>query len=167
MANWSDNVWRFKGDPAVVEDAMAALGLPANQPPQMTFEKLDPMPPILKRIHIGSMDIDGERVTRWMVVNGTPRCLAEEEIAEAVMTGHPDWCDWAYEHWGTKWGPKLLGTARGDGGEMAVVVFETANGSPLPILKMMRERFPAVKIEGEYREEGCSAVRRLEDDDGY
>ena len=74
-----------------------------------------------------------------------------EELGDAYIDniknyGHPTWYDWRYDKWGTKWD---VGDYESHQNTM---VFDTANGCPIPIFEKLSKEFPDDVIKLEYED---------------
>lgn len=74
--------------------------------------------------------------------------LGEKERIQCEKEGRPNWYDWNYENWGTKWNSYACEKEK-----LNVYTFETAwAGVPSLVLKMS-EKFPEVEFLYEYADE--------------
>lgn len=129
------------------------------------FEKVVPMPPILKYTASGSrtFTIGGRdvKLSRWYVPctgdfkedhkRSRPFTITEE--LELAKIGYSCWYDWALANWGTKWN-----TAQADfdtiGDDYVQYTFHTAWSPPMPVIEALRDRFPEASITAFYDEPG-------------
>ena len=81
--------------------------------------------------------------------------LSEEEFAawlqccQAIKaTGSPSWYEWCVVHWGTKWNAYEAYWA-----SPTRVIFQTANGPPLPVLRALVARYPGWILEAAWADE--------------
>ncbi len=105
MPNWTSNRIYVEGEPA---DIRAFLETIKWEDKVLDFNRLIPMPDLLKRTVSGFMTIDGEKVNAWIEDadterNTVARCFTAEEKEQLHEIGHSSWYEWAIQHWGTKW----------------------------------------------------------------
>ena len=75
------------------------------------------------------------------------------------LTGYFSIFDWCYANWGTKWNSyRVQFDDRQDG--RLYFRFETANGFPRPIFDELAKRFPSLKFECAYFDEGWGQAGR-------
>ncbi|MAH47413.1 hypothetical protein CMI37_16435 [Candidatus Pacearchaeota archaeon] len=111
-----------------------------------------------------------EEAIKWAEVrypDGKARTMADSYKAAVEATGHTSWYPWAIENWGTKWnaydikapanGSPLESLARGhdeDPTTEAEWSFDTAWSPPMPIIKVLVERFPTITFTHDCIDEG-------------
>lgn len=123
------------------------------------FNRLIPMPEILKHTGSGGNTIDGRKVNSWYVVKEADedspevRLFTPEEEAELAGIGHRDWYSWAVANWGTKW--NACHVEIDDNSEFGYVeiTFDTAWSAPVPILRQTVRMFPKLAFTCEWRHE--------------
>src|SRR5579863_1233493 len=139
MPNWTANTIRALGTP---QDLRAFLEAVKWEDKVFDFNRIIPMPELLKHTAKGCCVIDGERVENWYVIDHTEplpkaehvrRFTAEEEtLLDAI--GHRNWYDWSCHNWGTKWNvcyPEI--DASGIAFGYLEISFETAWSAPMPV----------------------------------
>lgn len=153
MPNHVSNKLTIEGTPEKRKEIIAFV---AGEEGCIDFNKIVPMPPILKYTGKGSSTIDGKKVTSWWQDTDheyndpdrlPDRLLTDEEQAQIKATGYSDWYDWSRDNWGTKWnayGQRLEGDA---------VSFETAWSAPEPVIRMLSAQFPEARLILEYADE--------------
>ena len=121
------------------------------------FNKIIPMPEILKNVGRGRNTIDGTTVEAWWEDNSTTysdpnkkpeRLLTAAEKREIAKTGYPDWYEWSIAMWGTKWNAydqKRL--------TENVVYFETAWSAPMPVIRALAKKYEGLNFKLEYADE--------------
>ena len=108
MPNWTTNIIRALGTP---KDLRAFLEAVKWEDKVFDFNRIIPMPELLKHTAKGCRVIDGEHVENWYVIDHTEsfpkaehvRRFTAEEQAVLKIIGHRNWYDWSVENWGTKW----------------------------------------------------------------
>lgn len=161
MPNWTINTLYASGEEA---DIRAFIEAVKWEDRVFDFNRLIPMPEILKHTGSGHNIIDGEKVTSWYVINPDDVCPGEdgvrlftpEEEAELTRIGFRSWYDWCIAHWGTKWNA-VRGEVIDDGPGFISLRFETAWSPPLPVFEAMFERFPQITFECDWQDE-CEVV---------
>jgi hypothetical protein len=103
MPNWTANTIRALGTP---QDLRAFLDAVKWEDKVFDFNRILPMPEILKHTGKGCRIIDGQRVESWYVIDNTAafpkeehvrRFTVEEEVLlEAI--GHHNWYDWSVDN---------------------------------------------------------------------
>lgn len=120
------------------------------------FQRIVPMPEVLRNTGSGSTIIDGKRIETWWTDNEHPynhperrpdRLLTDEEQAALAKTGFSNWYDWSVANWGTKW------NAYSQERDENVILFQTAWAAPLPVLAALARRYPEARFTLEYADE--------------
>src|ERR1700752_1187377 len=153
MPNWCDNTLEIKGEDAEVAKLVEAV---KSDDRLFDFEKIKPMPEILKNTGSGMNTIEGKKVNSWFQdqETGKQRLFTDEEQAELKKIGAANWYDWACNNWGNKWNARDAKVTVRKG--TAKFMFTTAWGPPEPIIMLLRECYPTLKITCKWREEGGS-----------
>ena len=121
------------------------------------FNRITPIPAVLKNTGKGSSTFDGKRVENWWTDNEhsynhperkPDRLLTDEEQAAIARTGFDNWYDWSIAKWGTKWNAYHLARS-GDN----VVTFQTAWSAPLPVIATLAVQHPNARFILEYADE--------------
>jgi hypothetical protein len=151
MPNWTANTIRALGTPA---DLRAFLDTVKWEDKVFDFNRVIPMPELLKHTGKGRTKIDGERVEEWYVVKkgdaptaDQVRRLTTAEEALLDEIGYRNWYDWSVDHWGTKWNaayPEVDDASIASG--YVEVSFETAWAAPVPVFRKMFEMFPLISF---------------------
>ena len=76
------------------------------------------------------------------------------------MYGHGDWYDWACDKWGTKWNCSSTQIDNEEDNYLNFS-FNTAWSPPMPILYALSEKYPLLRFDTEYEEEGVGFAGRL------
>lgn len=164
MPNWTKNAVTVAGKPA---DLRAFLEAVKWEDELFDFNRLIPMPDLLKHTGYGWRTIDGERHESWYIVNPDEpdiskervRAFTPEERAVLKDIGHDSWYTWCIENWGTKW--NACHTHMASVGLVSAALetssikinFDTAWSAPLPIFHKMHEMFPHLAFTCEWRNE--------------
>ena len=164
MPNWTKNTVTVAGKPA---DLRAFLEAVKWEDELFDFNRLIPMPDLLKHTGYGWRTIDGERHESWYIVNPDEpdiskervRAFTPEERAVLKDIGHDSWYTWCIENWGTKW--NACHTHMASVGLVSAALetssikinFDTAWSAPLPVFHKMHEMFPHLAFTCEWRNE--------------
>lgn len=108
MPIWTENTIRARGTP---QELRAFIEAVKWEDKVFDFNRIIPMPELLKHTGKGSRTIDGERVESWYVIDHTEpfpkqehvRRFTQDEEALLEAIGHRNWYDWSVDNWGTKW----------------------------------------------------------------
>ncbi len=161
MPNWTSNIIRAEGDG---HDIAAFLDAVKGEDEVFDFNRIIPMPEILRHTASGYRIIDGREVTSWYVVREADhlaaideevRLFTAEEEAALADIGHRDWYSWCNANWNTKWN-----ACRAEISEKCLnnswveIRFETAWDAPLPIFHRMVELFPKLGFSCSWQHEG-------------
>lgn len=158
MPNWTSNFITIKGDP---QDIRAFLDAVRSEDQLFDFQKIMPMPELLRKTATGRTVIGGKSVTSWYVVREasleTPeeiRAFTPEEQTALRDIGHSNWYDWSLANWGTKWNacdPRINDETIKRG--YIEIIFDTAWEAPVPILRKIIVDFPKLTFECRWRNE--------------
>jgi len=161
MPNWTSNSIRIDGSES---DIRAFLEAVKWEDEIFDFNRIVPMPELLKHTGSGNRMIDGEPVTAWYVVNpdaplaedDTIRRFTSEEEAALKEIGYTDWYHWSCDNWGTKWNACHTELAECVFTEPAYaeIRFDTAWSVPLPVFHAMIEMFPKLSFTCNWQNEG-------------
>jgi hypothetical protein len=161
MPNWTSNRICIEGDPA---DIRAFLEAVKWEDELFDFNRIIPMPQLLKHTGSGARDIEGTRVNSWYILKRwnadfpgqkeQVRLFTPEESAELIEIGCRDWYDWSRKNWGTKWNACHIEI------DDSTVVhgyldirFDTAWDAPIPVLQKMVEMFSKLTFDCRWRHE--------------
>src|SRR5579872_225406 len=107
MPNWTSNRIEINGED---RDVRAFLEAVRSQDQLFDFNRIIPMPELLRRTGFGHQTIDDKKVSAWYVVHkGSPdvpeqvRLFTAEEETALKIIGYTNWYDWSNANWGTKW----------------------------------------------------------------
>lgn len=158
MPNWTQNTLRAEGPEAAVRasiDAIKGLSDPID------FDRIIPMPPLLRHTSSGRCQFAGKDYTTWFVENPDAdleerkeRPFTDAEQAALKDIGYTDWYSWSIRNWGTKWNAchqEILEHRPADG--FVEFRFETAWSMPQPIAEKLFEMFPALEISWTWSDE--------------
>lgn len=162
MPNWCANRWTLHSyDEDKLKEVVELMTHERDGKQQVTFTKIRPMPEVLKNTVSGGRKIDGQYYTSWAKDDeGNDRPFTKEEREELAKIGHYDWYNWRNEHWGVKWDASESDIGY-DGGDLAIIHFDTAWGPPEPIFYALCELYPEVNIEAFYDEPGMQIAGYL------
>ena len=162
MANCCWNRWRLTGPDDALDEIGAALKREWDERSgsDITFATLAPMPAMLKRVRCGYATIAGKEHTRWMEeeISGkrVRRALNTAERGKLAQVRRRTGCDGAHE-WATKfWGSTRDAhdtSTRRDPGTL-LLEFVTAWNPPEPIARLIRKRWPTVRLTGTWEVDG-------------
>lgn len=162
MPNWTANTIRAKG---TERDLRTFLESVKWQDQLFDFNRIIPMPEILKHTGCGGRTINGEKVGSWYVIDPNDqlhgdrnvRRFTEDEEAILKEIGHRNWYSWSNENWGTKWNACSAQVSDKKISKGYVEIsFDTAWAHPMPVFHKMFEMFPKLSFvctwqyEGEY-----------------
>lgn len=149
------HTWGDEGPTAAeIRDAITSEDYPT-----IDFDKIIPMPEILKNTGSGakSFIVDGEevRVRTWYCNHqtGEERRFTEEEEKEIAALGCTSWYDWAIDHWDTKWNA-YDDEVIDDDENSYIISFHTAWGPPEAVIHELRRQYPDAYITGYFVGEG-------------
>lgn len=156
MPNWTSNIIRAEGDE---HDIGFFLDAVKSQGEVFDFNRIIPMPELLKHTASGNRKIAGKNVTSWYVIDGdfpndNVRLFTPEEKTALAEIGHEDWYSWSCENWGTKWN-----ACRTEISEKCLnntwveIRFDTAWAAPSPIFRRMFEMFPNLSFNCSWQHE--------------
>jgi hypothetical protein len=158
MPNWTANIIRAEGAASDIQGFLKAIRGPEQI---LDFDRLVPMPEILRHTISGRRDFDGKTYDAWFVENPDAdftdqihRPFTPDEIDILAEIGFTDWYHWAVDHWGTKWNAcrASLQPVTGDDGVIEIH-FDTAWAAPFPIFKKIAETFPTLSFEFSWTDE--------------
>jgi hypothetical protein len=152
MPNWTSNIIRVDGTPKRVRVFLKAV---KGDNGVFDFNRLVPMPVLIRHIAIGQRTIGGKQVSRFYVVDldepdagdANFRCLTPEEEAEIRRIGCDSELEWCQEHWGTKWNacfPEITENCVTTG--HLEFRFDTAWSEPGYVYRKLFARFPKLSI---------------------
>lgn len=163
MPNWTQNTLRISGTPA---DIRAFLETVKWEDELFDFNRLIPMPTLLRHTSCGSKDFNGETHDAWYVENPDAawnerieRAFTDDELKALNDIGFRDWYSWSMKHWGTKWNAaraEITEPFTLDEGYVEIR-FDTAWCMPEPLQQKVFEDFPTLEISWSWSNE----------DDGY
>src|SRR6266478_2235736 len=153
MPNWTSNYIHAEGDPS---DIRAFLDAIKADDTVLDFNRIIPMPELLKHTGSGQCTIDSKTVSSWYLIDDKhSRLFTPEEEEQLAEIGYSSWYDWSCAHWGTKWNACRAVIA--DESDIALgcvrIDFNTAWDAPVPVLKKIVEMFPAIACECRWRHE--------------
>jgi hypothetical protein len=168
MPNWTFNSLHIEGAEA---DLRAFLDAVKWQDEIFDFNRIIPMPELLKHTGSGYRSIDGQQVREWNVIgNETPllddksvRLFTPEEEATLKAIGHRNWYDWSIANWGTKWnarGAELDDDCIAEG--YIEIRFETAWDAPQPLFEKMFAMFPKLSFDCSWQDEAEDQLHSIE-----
>ena len=167
MPNWTLNRINIEGEERDIREFLDAV---RSQDKIFDFNRLIPMPEMLKRTGTGSHMIDGKKLTSWYVVREASvdspeevRAFTPEEEAVLRDIGYSNWYDWANAYWGTKWNACDT-TIDGEGAierGWVEIVFHTAWRAPEPVLRKMIATFPQLEFTCQWTNEGDPYLHSL------
>jgi hypothetical protein len=151
MPNWTSNTIRVTGEPSrirVFRDAMA------SDSQSFDFNRLIPMPEILKGTGHGSCIVDGEKLSSWRVLgvgelSDEVRAFTPDEESALRDIGHFNWYDWSCANWGTKWNAVAVSVTAATflDPDVIEIRFDTAWDPPLPVFREMIAAHPDLHFE--------------------
>lgn len=158
MPNWTTNHLTIEGRPA---DLRALLEAIRSQDELFDFDRITPMPALLRHTGSGARHFEGTRHDTWYVENPDAeeedrieRPFTDDEKAVLRDIGHSGWYSWRCANWGTKWAPSNVNIddAAIEQGRL-IIDFMTAWNPPGPILEKLFDLFPALAFRCEWRNE--------------
>ena len=80
--------------------------------------------------------------------------VSDEDKKRLVKEGRPNWYDWCWENWDTKWNAysveREFKNYKHAGGKYIKYTFKTAWSPPIPVIEKLREDWPELDIYGGY-----------------
>lgn len=154
MPNWTQNTLVLKGP----VDDLKAIHAAITTDGHIDFERLAPMPPILRRV-ISPIRKGEHGRTMLMRATTDPRDFeaveaTEEEEAEIQKLGGVSWYEWAVNNWGTKWNACNQDAADYvEGSRFLEYVFDTAWCHPVGYYNILGAWISAnyPEVEGSWR----------------
>lgn len=152
MPNWTSNIIRAEGDEY---DILAFLEAVKTQDEIFDFNRIVPMPEILKHTASGRRKIGRKNVTSWYVISDKQSLSGEDDVrlftpaekAALAEIGHQDWYSWRNANWGTKWNACHTEiTEKCLNNTWVEIRFDTAWDAPMPIFHQMIEMFPKLSF---------------------
>jgi hypothetical protein len=159
MPNWTANRIYIEGEPNDLREFLAAV---RSEERVFDFNRIIPMPELLRRTSTGSTTIEGKKVTSWYVIREAsadePEQLREftpEEKAVLRDIGHDNWYDWRSANWGTKWNAcdPQIEDPRSIEFHFLKITFDTAWSEPEPIFRKLIAAFPRLTFDCRWRHE--------------
>jgi hypothetical protein len=169
MPNWTSNRILAKGNEPDLRKFLRSV---ASKDQVFDFNRIVPMPELLRHTASGSRIIDGKKVSSWYVINKDElfpadqdvRLFSAKEKAELERIGFDNWYDWSIANWGTKWNAchaEIVANCPAQG--HVEISFETAWDAPNPIFQRMFEIFPRLSFTCTWQhecEEGIHSLTR-------
>lgn len=167
MPNWTSNTIRVAGRET---DIRAFLEAVKWQDEIFDFNRLIPMPPLLRHTSSGSHAFGDKSYDAWYVENPDAdwkdrieRPFTPEEEAVLKDIGYSNWYDWSNANWGTKWNACNAEPTEGSAAEGYVEIrFDTAWGAPFPIFNAMFEMFPKLSFTCSWQDEDEELTHSIE-----
>jgi Ferredoxin-like domain in Api92-like protein len=168
MPNYCHCSLSFQGDKqdiAMLRTAISSKNESGKTIP-IDFNQIVPMPPELRIANHSDGQLlykrDYEKKSLVEHEQNRLKSMSPNEILEAIELakqyhdniqkyGFQTWYEWSWEYWGTKWNALFLDTEQS---ESDILEFQTAWSPPLPVLKVLSEKFPRVGIILLFRDEG-------------
>ena len=156
MPNWTTNQLIIEGTNDQIKELLSFI---KGADEVIDFNKIVPMPEILKNAASGGCTIDGKYVASWYEDTSisnwadrskSHRLFTDEEAAELKVIGYTNWYDWCCDKWGTKWNACQSNIECEYDGYVEIR-FDTAWSPPEPIFGALKERFPNLDIQLNYR----------------
>jgi hypothetical protein len=161
VPNWTSNSIRIEGPEADLRGFLQAVKW---QDEIFDFNRIIPMPDLLRHTSSGRRKIQGKEVSEWYVIgNGTDaltndhavRLFTSEEEATLKEIGHRSWYTWCIDNWGTKWNACHAELAEDCLTEGYIEIrFDTAWAPPMPVLQKMFQMFPKLSFVCTWESEG-------------
>ena len=166
MPNWTSNRIYIEGEQADIE---AFLEDVKWEDKLLDFNRLIPMPDILKRTVSGFTKIHGKEARSWIEEPGADgkavaRVFTAEEQLQLDEIGFQNWYEWANANWGTKWNASHVEIDGHAEHGYLEITFTTAWDAPIPVLHKMIATFPALTFDCRRRHEDESPYPHSLDD---
>lgn len=143
MPNWIVNRVVVKGNSARLRALLDAIK--SNRQP-FDFDRVIPVPDLIKHASSGYMSMDGREVEHWYTTDdGHHRLFTPEEEKELKELGYRSARDWALANWGADRNACEieLDESTADLGYL-IIKFESACGPPRPVLQRLQKMFPDI-----------------------
>ena len=151
MPNWTDNTLVITGTGENLNKLLKKITTDDSNPSDIlyNFTNCFPKPEVFEKIHQGSRNFDGVRVSAWFEDDEGARPIMDitkQELIEKYGTYQP--VDWEYINWGTKWGDcdtELLSMEIVEDDPYAfgklVFAFSSAWGEPFRLLNDIAKKY--------------------------
>jgi len=162
MPNWCENEWSiYCDDEKTMQEIKSTLleevtDEDGNKREQLTYNKLIPIPEILKRTVSHGRNSKQIRVydlVGYDITEDEHRDPTDEERAEIEAIGYTNWYDWSIDHWGVKWDASDSRVVE-DEPPYLDIHFMSPWGPPDVFVQKFREKWPDASISAFYREPG-------------
>lgn len=162
MPNWTENTIRAEGVEADIREFLERVRGPDEA---FDFNRIIPMPEMLRHTATGRRAFDGQECRSWYVINPelkpgddgyetNERPFTPEEEAALKDIGYTDWYEWSVANWGTKWNACHVSIHELPEEDGAVeIAFDTAWAAPFPIFKQLTALFPRLAFEFAWTDE--------------
>ncbi len=157
MPNWTANRIQAEGKTADLRELIETIKGPDSC---LDFNKIIPMPEILRHTGEGSCTIDGVKTDSWWIENPDAgyaeqktRLLSVDEKAQLAALGVKSWYDWSLKNWGTKWNACECEMEDNSKYDAVEITFNTAWSEPTGIYEVLANKFPALIFEFSWRHE--------------
>jgi len=91
-----------------------------------------------------------EALITYMLEKGTANLEEAQQALDNVrLYGHQDWYSWSTANWGTKWNAYSQNSDEGSN----EISFETAWGTPYPVIEALSRKYPEAVISMRYADE--------------
>ena len=182
MPNYVANVVTFGGDEKKIKDMLLAVQNDEFGPGSISFNKIIPMPPELDMessnrskdglrayqdfvaayslgrdfskedlLHIPGKAEDAY-LRRHSGIDRETWNLGRQAFQNIQKYGSPDWYDWSWEHWNTKWDAGGYDKST-DYSQCDKLVFRTAYQEPAPVIRKLSEMYPDIEFTHQWAEE--------------
>ena len=162
MPNHITNVLKIEGalgDISKCMDTIRGETIDLNRPFIIDFEKILPIPELIRHSGSGRTIIDGQMYDEWYFEYGDgsnwvtkDRPFTPQEYVELAKYDQRNWYDWACANWGTKWNAYDQSILDDNLNEVSIQ-FNTAWASPTPVIEALSNMFPSLKFTLTYADE--------------
>jgi hypothetical protein len=162
MPNWTSNIIRVEGPEAAMREFLNHF---KGDDEPFDFNRIIPMPAILRHTGSGARTFDGRTHRSWYIIDpdlpfGDPaydaneRPFTPEEKAALADIGHENWYDWSVANWGTKWNAVRAAIEELPGEDGAPEIrFDTAWSAPFPVYHKIAALFRQLAFEFSWTDE--------------
>ncbi|WP_217957889.1 hypothetical protein [Acutalibacter muris] len=182
MPNYVANIVSFHGDDERIKEMLSAVQNDKYGPGSISFNKIIPMPPELDiesgsrskeglrayndfieafslgrklskndLLHIPTK-VENDYLRKHSGIDRETWNLGRKAFQNIQKYGAPDWYDWRWEHWNTKWDAGGY-DENTDYSKCESLIFRTAWQEPAPVIQKLSAMYPDIEFTHSWAEE--------------